>query len=172
VLTVFFRSETMLVHNWLRALPEAVLCARALLCAVYANNTIAHAGFIQPEALELTADWLQKAEQALAAAPPRRDVPSSADEPGYDLARSFIALSHAYLANWRRDAPQTVIELTLHALAGLPPADEAQIDPNYLRLRSGLNNNLGMSYLALGNEKAATDAFARARRPRSAPPSS
>ncbi len=163
VLTVFFRSETMLVHNWLRALPEAVLRARALLCAVYAN-TIAHAGFFQPEALELTADWLQSAEQALAAAPPRRNVPGSADEPGYDLARSFIALSRAYLASWRHDAPQTVIELTLHALAGLPPAGAAQIDPNYLRLRSGLNNNLGISYLALGNEKAALGAFAQARR--------
>ncbi len=163
VLTVFFRSETMQVHNWLRALPETVLRAHALLCAVYAN-TIAHAGFIQPEALELTADWLRQAEQALAAAPPRQAMPGSADEPGYDLARSFIALSHAYLATWRRDAPQTVIELTLHALAGLPPADEAQIDPNYLRLRSGLNNNLGMSYLTLGNEEAALSAYARARR--------
>jgi LuxR family maltose regulon positive regulatory protein len=91
-------------------------------------------------------------------------VSNSAGEPAYDLARSFIALSRAYLANWRRDAPQTVIELTLHALAGLPPADQTQIDPNYLRLRSGLNNNLGMSYLALGNEEAATAAFAQARR--------
>jgi LuxR family maltose regulon positive regulatory protein len=163
VLTVFFRSETMLVHNWLRALPEAVLRDHPLLCAVYAN-TIAHAGFFQPEALALTADWLHRAEQALAAAPPRQDVPGSTGEPGYDLARSFMALSHAYLASWRRDAPQTVVELTLCALVGLPPADEAQIDPNYRRLRSGLNNNLGMSYLALGDEEAALAAFAQARR--------
>ena len=163
VLTVFFRSETMLVHGWLRALPEAVLRARALLCAVYAN-TIAHVGFIQPEALKLTAGWLQAAEQALAATPPRRqNGPGSADEPGHDLARSFMALSRAYLASWRRDAPQTVIDLTLQALAGLPPADEARIDPNYLRLRSGLNNNLAISYLALGDEAAAVRAFAEAR---------
>jgi LuxR family maltose regulon positive regulatory protein len=163
VLTVFFRSETMLVHNWLKALPEVVLRDRPLLCAMYAN-TIAHAGFFQPEALVPTAGWLQKAEQALAAAPPGRNVPPSADQPGYDLVRSFVALSHAYLATWRRAAPQTVIELTLHALAGLPPADEAHIDPNYLRLRSGLNNNLGLSYLALGDEEAAIGAFAQARR--------
>jgi LuxR family maltose regulon positive regulatory protein len=159
VLAVFFRSETMLVHSWLKALPEAVLRTRPLLCAVYAN-TIAHARFGRTEALNVAADWLQAAEHAAVA----QDMAGSAHESDYDLTRSFIALSHAYLALWRGAAPQTVIALALHALAGLPPEDKVPLDSNYLRFRSGLNNNLGISYLALGNEEAADHAFAQARR--------
>jgi LuxR family maltose regulon positive regulatory protein len=159
VLAVFFRSETMLVHSWLKALPEALLRTHPLLCAVYAN-TIAHARFGQPEALNVAADWLQAAEHA---APPRGTA-SSAGESDYGLIHSFIAMSRAYLALWQAAAPQTVIALALHALAGLPPEDKVPLDPNYLRFRSGLNNNLGISYLALGNEEAASHAFAQARR--------
>lgn len=159
VLTVFFHGETMLVHSWLKALPEAVLRARPLLCAVYAN-TIAHTRLGRSETLNVAAGWLQAAERAASA----RGMAGSVEESDYDLTRSFIALSHAYLALWRGAAPQTVIDLALDALAGLPPEDEGSLDPNYLRLRSGLNNNLGISYLALGREEAASRAFAQARR--------
>jgi LuxR family maltose regulon positive regulatory protein len=163
VLTVFYRSETMLVHSWLKALPKAILNTRPLLCAVYAN-TIAHTQYYQPQSLKQAEDWLQMAEQALIDTAPLQGASRPTDLPNYDITRSFIALSRAYLALWRGDAPQTVLDLAQHALAGLPPVDEPSLDPNYLRLHSGLNMSLGYSYLALGNEEAAIQAFSQARR--------
>jgi LuxR family maltose regulon positive regulatory protein len=159
VLTIFFRGQTMLIHNWLKALPEAVLRAHPLLCAVYAN-TLAHTSYYQVDALHRTEDWLRAAEQALAGNQFQSDRTNSSDE---HITRSFIALSYAYLALWRTEAPQKVIDLAQHALAGLPPADEAGIDPNYLRFHSGLNCNLGISYQRFGDEEAASRAFALAR---------
>ncbi len=155
VLEVFFRGETMLVHNWLKALPESALRPRPLLCAMYAN-TIAHAGLFQAPALQLTETWLQAALAALPAAGPD-------DRPELDLARDFVALSRAYLAFWRGDPLPTVIDLARQALAGLPAAGQVPPDSNYLRLRSGLHNNLGLSHLALGDEEAAGRAFVQAR---------
>jgi len=163
VLTVFYRSETMLVHGWLIALPKAILISRPLLCAVYAN-TIVHTQFYQPQFLKQSEDWLQLAEQALIDTIPLQGASRPTDLPNYDITRSFIALSRAYLALWRGDAPQTVLELAQHALAGLPPVDEPSLDPNYQRIHSGLNMSLGYSYLALGNEEAAIQAFSQARR--------
>ncbi len=153
VLTLFFHSETMMVHHWLQALPEAVLSAHPLLCAAYAN-TVCHAASFQPQAIKQAEAWLQTAERGHTSTPVR---------PGQDMTRSFIALTRAYLALWRHDDPTTVIELAQRALDTLPPEDELTVDPNYLRLRSGLTNNLGVSYLALGNESAANQAFARAQ---------
>jgi LuxR family transcriptional regulator, maltose regulon positive regulatory protein len=88
VLAIFFRSETMLVHHWLKALPESILRERAMLCAAFANTT-AHAAIFQTEALQRTEHWLDAAEAALATRGPEGDD---------DLARCFIALSRAYLA--------------------------------------------------------------------------
>jgi LuxR family maltose regulon positive regulatory protein len=156
VLALFFRSDTTLIHGWLKTLPEPVLRARPLLAAVYAN-TLAHTGAARPEALRLTGEWLCVAEDALAGA-------ARSAGPPEDLIRSFLALSRAYLAAWRQDPPQQVITLTEQALAGLPPAEDAARDPNYLRLRSGLCNNLAAAYRALGDDEAALRAFAEARR--------
>lgn len=154
-LTLFFRSETRLVHRWLMALPKTVLRAHPLLCVTYAH-TLAHTQFLQPGSLEAAEGWLSEAEQALAHS--RRPTPAD------DVARCFIALSRAYLALWRHADPQTVIELALRALAILPPEQDSLADPNYLRFRSGLNNNLGLSYLILGDEKSASAALAEAQR--------
>ncbi len=145
-LTMFFRSEMALVHRWLAALPESILRARPLLAAVYAN-TIAQAGRHQLPALRLAESWLMETEQAQA---------DTADP----LVGCFIALSRAYLALWGHMPPQEVIDRALYALAALP---QEPVDLNFSRFRSGLNNNLGMSYLALGDEEAAMDAFVQAR---------
>lgn len=155
VLTVFYRSETMLVHHWLKMLPEAVLRERALLCAVFAN-TCAHSGMYQAESLQQAERWLEVAEQVLEAS-----VPKSSNQ---ILIRSFIALSRAYIALWRGDPPQKVIDLALQALAGLPAEDTSPADPNIQRLRSGLSNNLGIACMALGDEEAAVQAFEEARK--------
>ncbi len=50
-LSVFYRGETLLVHRWLQALPEALLRKKAILCALYAN-TLGHAAMHQLGALE------------------------------------------------------------------------------------------------------------------------
>ncbi len=57
-----------------------------------------------------------------------------------------------------------MIQLAQKALAGLPPADENELDPNFQCLRSGLTNNLAMSYMALGKEDEARLAYVEAQR--------
>ncbi|MGA2489328.1 MAG: LuxR C-terminal-related transcriptional regulator, partial [Anaerolineales bacterium] len=163
ILTVFYRGETMLVHSWLKALPEAVIRQWPLLCAMYAN-TIAHAGGFQSAALLQTSHWLEVANQALRGQGVERNESGKLHQPADHLTQSFIATTRAYLALWRGDSPQTVIELARQALADLPPTDKEPLDLNFLRLRSGLSNNIGFSYLMLGDEEAAIQAYAEAQR--------
>jgi LuxR family transcriptional regulator, maltose regulon positive regulatory protein len=151
VLTVFYRGETMLVHHWLQALPEALLKKRPLLCAMYAN-TIAHSGMFDGRTLAISDHWLGMAED------------SSREADSTTLTRCFIGLSRAYLAHWKGEPPQTVIRLAQKALADLPAETEKDISPNFIRFRSGLSNNLGISYLALGDEETAIRAFSEAQR--------
>jgi LuxR family maltose regulon positive regulatory protein len=159
-LAIFFRSETMLVHTWLKALPESVLRERPLLCALYAN-TLAHSGGFDSPSLQAADRWLKLAEQMPAA---RQTAPGGTNLPHPDLAKNLIALSRAYLAWWRRDPAEAVIALAERALAGLPPEDSVPVDPDFLRLRSGLNNNLAFAHLSLGDEEAAGRMLAQARR--------
>jgi LuxR family transcriptional regulator, maltose regulon positive regulatory protein len=162
VLMVFYRSETMLVHSWLKALPNAIINTHPLLCAVYAN-TIVHTWFFEPKPLKQAENLLQMAEQVLNDTAPLYGDLLSTEFHNYEITHSFIAMSRAYLALWRGDAPQEVLDLAQDSLAGLPSADESSLDPNYQRLRSGLNFILGRSYLALGDEEAAIEAFSQAR---------
>jgi len=143
VLDVFYHSEIALVYHWLKSLPENLIRARPLLCAVYANSIVL-ALLPHPEAIELAERWLQEAESALATG-----------SPAYNTTVGFIAEFRAYLSRFRGDPPQTVIDLSLKALA-LLPEDET-------RFRSALANNLGMAYWALGDEEAASHAFIQAR---------
>jgi ATP/maltotriose-dependent transcriptional regulator MalT len=155
VVEVFFSSETMLVHHWLKSLPEEVLVQSPLLCTTFAN-TCAHAGTFQEEALQQSVHWLDAAEKALAITAP--------DRSNDDLARGFIGLSRAYMSLWRKDSPQITVDLARHALAGLPPEGTFSPDQNFQRLRSGLTNNLGISYFALGDEVSALHAFIETQR--------
>ena len=155
VVTVFFSSETMLVHHWLRSLPEDVLRQSPLLCTAFAN-TCAHFGTFQKEALQQTAYWLDAAEKALIIPTP--------DRPNDALTRGFIGLSRAYLSLWRRDPPQITMDLAKRALADLPPEGISSSDQNFQRLRSGLTNNLGISYTTLGDEVSGLQAFIETQR--------
>jgi LuxR family maltose regulon positive regulatory protein len=159
-LTRFFRGEVMQVQAWLAGLPDSVLRSRPLLCVLYAN-TLAYTGSFQPPALDVAEDWLLAAQRALVEA---LSEPDSADLPEYDLTRSFLALSRAYLSQWRDEPPDKVIALTRRALDGLPPEDAQLGHLNFQRLRSGLNFNLGISLLRSGDEAAAVRALAEARR--------
>jgi LuxR family maltose regulon positive regulatory protein len=153
VLDAFYRSETVLVCQWVHALPERLVRARPLLDAVYANALLL-ASSLSPDAAERR---LQDAEKALAAQAGERaaspgDTPG---QPGRALVAGFIATFRAYLARFRGDPPQTVIDLSLQALASLPAGE--------LRFRSALACNLGLACWSLGDEEAAARAFVTAR---------
>ena len=152
---IFFSSETMLVHHWLKSLPEGVLLQSPLLCTAFAN-TCAHAGTFQDAALQQTERWLAVAEKGLGISDSIRTTDA--------LTRGFIGLSHAYLSLWRRDPPQTTIDLARRAWADLPAEEASPLDRNFQRLRSGLTNNLGISYTALGDEVSALQAFIETQR--------
>ncbi len=149
VLELFYRSEIVLVHNWLNALPKELIRTRPLLCAVYGNCIIL--ATFSPDALESAERWLRDAEKALAAQARDRHTPGE-----HDAAAGFIATFRAYLARFRGDDPQAVVALSLQALEHFPKDD--------LRFRSALAFNLGMAYQELGDDEATTRAFDRAMR--------
>jgi hypothetical protein len=62
---VNYRGQTVLVHNWLKALPEDLIRTRPLLRAVYAS-TIVLTSLRSPECIARAEQWLQEAEKALA----------------------------------------------------------------------------------------------------------
>ncbi|MBN1221368.1 MAG: AAA family ATPase [Anaerolineae bacterium] len=153
VLTTFYQSETVLVQNWLKALPEELIRARPLLSAVYASCIMLTLknSLRSPQTAMLVERWLQDAEAALAN---QKESPS--DKPPYHVATHYIAKVRAYLAQFRGDDPQIIIDLSRQALERLPK-DE-------LRFRSAFTHNLGVAYLRLGDRTAANQAFDQARR--------
>jgi LuxR family transcriptional regulator, maltose regulon positive regulatory protein len=155
IVMVFFRSETMLVHHWLKSLPEMIVRQRPLLSVVFAHTT-AHAGFFHSEALQQAEHWLDVAETAMAAT-----GPGKADE---TLTRCFIDMSRAYLSLWRHDPSRTTLDLAKQALANLPAEDAFPDNLDFQRLRSGLTNNVGIAYMNLGDEQAAVRAFKEVQR--------
>ncbi len=159
-LGMFFRAESARLQRWLKQMPEDVLMQHPLLCCLYAN-TIAHTGWFQAQALEETERWLTITDHLLQESPSDRGGadPHEAEA----LARSFLALSRAYLAQWQDVSPQEVIALAQTALEDLPLQDKMDVNVNFLRFRSGLNCNLGISYLRAGDEAKAALAFSRAR---------
>jgi LuxR family maltose regulon positive regulatory protein len=154
VLTLFYRSETVLVHNWLEALPDGVVRARPLLCAVYAACTMlaSRDSAKSPELSALIERWLQAADDTLAS----RSEAKLPDRPSHDVVTGFIAKFRAYLAQLRGDDPQNIIALSRQALENLP-----EDDPMF---RSALAYNLGVAYLRLGDRDAAESAFEQAKR--------
>jgi LuxR family maltose regulon positive regulatory protein len=154
VLATFYRSETVLVQNWLKALPEELIRPRPLLCAVYASCImLASRGFVKSaETSMLIERWLQDAETAIAV---QSKSPSS-DKPHDQAAVHYVAKVRAYLAQFRGEDPRTIIALSRQALERLPK-DE-------LWFRSAFAHNLGVAYLRLGDRNAARDAFEQAKR--------
>jgi LuxR family maltose regulon positive regulatory protein len=100
---------------------------------------------------------LQEAEETLSLQPRAKEESQPPDRTAYDvdIAASFVATFRAYLARFRGDDPQTVIDLSSQALERLPDST--------LRFRSALAFNQGMAYLALGNADGANQAFTKAR---------
>ncbi|MBN2393525.1 MAG: hypothetical protein JXR84_22520 [Anaerolineae bacterium] len=143
VLPFFYRSETVLVYSWLKALPEALLRDRPLLCAVYAGCLV----LVEQSALTFSQAeaWLNMAESGLASA-----ASASSRE-----ATGFILKFRAYLARFRGAAPAEVIALSQQALERLSDGNSW--------FRSALHFNLGTCYWELGDEDAAAHSWAMAR---------
>ncbi|MFL7793573.1 MAG: LuxR C-terminal-related transcriptional regulator [Anaerolineae bacterium] len=152
VLSLFYRSETVLIHNWLKALPEDVIRAHPLLCAVYAACTMLarRQSARASETLALVERWLQAADAALAL----RSEAELSDGPPRNVVTGFIAKFRAYLSQFRGDDPQTIIDLSSQVLESLPEDD--------LMFRSALAYNLGVAYSRLGDKEAASRAFEQA----------
>lgn len=162
VLTMFYRSEIGLVHGWLEALPEYLLRAHPLLCAVYAATTW-HSPPYPPDSTRLAERWLQRAEEALAAQSCTVATSGLPERVVHHTAVCFAAMFRAFLSRFRGDDPQTIIDLSQSALDGLPEEGSALVGGSYMRFRSALTFNLGMAYDRLGDEKAASRTFAQAR---------
>ena len=143
VLPYFYRSETVLVYNWLKALPEASLRARPLLSAVYAGCLAIVTP--SPAAFDQVEIWLDAAETALADAPP-----ANANE-----VTGFILKFRTYLARFRGAPPTEVITLSQQALERLPEGNSW--------FRSALYFNLGVAYWDLDDHAAAIQAWEMAR---------
>jgi LuxR family maltose regulon positive regulatory protein len=162
ILSIFFGSETVLVHRWLQAVPEKVLLARPLLCVMFAHILI-HKSQFDVRTMPLAESWLNAAERSLMAPANETESKNSADPSYYEIVRCFLDMSSAYLALWRNDEPGKVIALANRAIAGLPSVDDPRIDRNLLRFHSSLNCNLGLAYRKLGDFESASLAFDRAR---------
>jgi len=155
VLETFYDSEIALVHQWLKALPDALVHSRPLLQAVYACTMVLLARY-SAESLEQAERWLQEAETTLET---HRKATGGTHEPGglaYSQVTGFIAKFRAYMARFRGDDPRTVVHLSQQALEHLP-TDEP-------KFRSALFANMGYAYMLLDDESAADHAFDEARR--------
>lgn len=161
-LTMFYRSEISLVHSWLEVLPEDLLRAHPLLCAVYAA-TISHSAPYPPGTIRLAERWLQEAEQTLASSSYAVDTLDAPGRAVHDTTVCFVAMFRAFLARSRGDDPRAIIALSLKALDCLPEKSKAFAGDFYARFHSALTFNLGMAYDMLGDEEAASRAFARTR---------
>jgi LuxR family maltose regulon positive regulatory protein len=150
-LAALSRSETVLIHDWLEALPEELIRSRPILCVALAWSS----ALAPPHSLALAERWLQDAARAMTQAV-YADAPDEADRTIHDLVTRHTTALRASLARARGVEPQTVIDLSLQALDLVPEGD--------LMLRGGLILNLAASYLALGDEDDALRAFAEGRR--------
>jgi LuxR family maltose regulon positive regulatory protein len=135
-LSAIFRSEIVLVRDWLRELPPRLLRSRPVLCIIDAWARVFTSG-PGPE-LEQS---LQRAQ---------------GDEELGDWVQGQTSAIRAVMARQRGDAPQEVRDLALQALARLAEDD--------LRLRGNLNFNLAWAYFQLGDEKAGLRAWDEAQR--------
>lgn len=135
-----YRQNTVFL-NWMKALPDAVIRARPVLCAGYAWALL---DFGQLEAAE---PRLQDAERGLVALPNDRVV---ADEAEFATLPATLALARATLSLAQGNAPDAVGHAQ-RTLALLP-------DDDFFR-SAGAAAMLGAAYLLLGDLEASADAL-------------
>jgi LuxR family maltose regulon positive regulatory protein len=145
------RGEIVLARSWLEALPEDMVRSSPYLCLL-------RSGF--EESTELSEQWFQDAERAWAAQSSHLDEQEMSDRVAQTRFSGWVASARASLSFRRGDSIPEVIEFSRQALDYIP---EDNLLYN-LRARSNLFLILGYSYWRLGNENAANQAFAEARR--------
>ncbi len=152
VLSIFYRSETVLVYKWLKSLPEEVLRSHSLLSAVFASCILLdHLNTLDtPESAALVEKWLQFAETALEA----DSTAQKMSPPVTPVAKHYIDKVRAYLLQLRGEDIQKAIDFTVQAIERLPE-DETLF-------RSALAFNLGKGYQRNGDIDAARESFKEA----------
>jgi len=144
IVSMFYRSETVLVHNWLKELPPDHLRTRPLLAAVYANTLMLEGAEDSIQSAEI---WLIHAERAL--------ENHSETQSKSDLATAYIYTFRSFLANFKGEAPTTIITLATQALEILPTDTQHPHREHYQKFRSALNFNLGLANAKLDNTQTA-----------------
>jgi len=145
------RGESVLARRWLKALTEDQIRSSPFLCLLRSSYA---------ESIELVEQWLQDAERAWAARSSRMDEREVSDRVAQIRFSGWAASARAFLSLQRGDPPQEVIERSHQALEQIPEDDLLY----NLRARSNLFMTLGHAYWSLEDEKAASQAFAEARR--------
>ncbi len=151
VTAVWDRGETTLVHNWLEALPEEAIRSRLSLCIRRAWSAVVSSLGPAGSSVELAEQHLRDAERAWEA---RSSDVGEAAMPG--ALRGDLAAMRAFLSLKRGDDPLEVVRRARQAL------DRTPVDA--LHPRTALYLALGRAYRAFGDERAALEAFADARR--------
>jgi LuxR family maltose regulon positive regulatory protein len=145
------RGETVLAGSWLKALPEDMIRSSPLLCLLQASYV---------GSIELEDRWLQDAERAWADKARHTDEPEGPDRVARIRFAGWMTASRVSLSLRRGDSPQEVIAAAHQALDRIPENDLLY----NLRARSNTFMALGHAYWRLGDEEAANNAFAEARR--------
>lgn len=146
---LFRRSEIVLTHRWLTALPDDLVRSRPRLCIARAFSTMVSSP-LPPRSAELAEPWAQEAERALVGGL------GGAGRADRDALASQVAVFRAYQSRFRGDDPRAVIALSRKALDSLAEDD--------LWPRGALKYNLGQACWSLGDQAAAERAFTEARR--------
>jgi LuxR family maltose regulon positive regulatory protein len=145
------RGETLLVRNWLAALPEDAVRTSPWLCIRHAWFAVAGSSEPRSSSASEVEQWLEHAERAWAT--------HSCTEEGFGISGSFsgdVAAIRGFLSFRRGDDPKVVVAFARQALECVP--DDAA-GP-----RAALFVLLGNAYRALGDRRAALQAYADARK--------
>jgi LuxR family maltose regulon positive regulatory protein len=143
-LPMLFRSEIVLPLQWMKVLPDSLVCSRPLLCVIDVWCLL----LVHMASPELVEQKLQEAERALQDCAP--------GDPLRDMVARHAAAIRAFAARIHFAAPQEAVELSRQALDGLAEDD--------LRLRGFLTMNLASAYLRLGEVEAALRGYVEAQR--------
>ncbi len=145
------RGETLLVRSWLAALPEAAIRTSPWLCIRHAWFAVAGSSEPRSSSAEVVEQWLEYAERAWAA--------KSRSEEGFGISGSFsgdVAAIRGFLSFRRGDDPNVVAAFARQALECVP---EDAAGP-----RAALFVLLGNAYRVRGDQQAALQAYADARK--------
>jgi LuxR family maltose regulon positive regulatory protein len=147
-----YRSQTILVHRWLAALPADIVRSRPILGIIHAWVLMLGPTYCSREVIEQS---LQQVEMSLGDQPQIFEQLPERSHTDTQWITSHIATIRASLARIYDNDPQAIVDLLQKALIYLSFEDT--------RLKGIIYNNLGPAYLALNAVAEAEVAFAKAK---------